>query len=201
MVLDGVSRETSVLLEVFADELVRWTKRINLIAPATVADVKHRHIEDSLQLANFLSVTPAKWCDLGSGGGLPGIPLAILAQGWLLETQFVLIESDARKAAFLRTISTKLDLPVTTLSARIEAVPPQAADIVSARALAPLDKLLGYVHRHLKSDGTALLMKGRNHAEEVEAARRNWHFDLEVQPSRTDPEARILVLRNIARAD
>ncbi len=170
--------------------LEKWNCRINLIAPATTEDIWNRHIRDALQLYP-MAKTAQKWADLGSGGGLPGLVVAIQAVE-LGGPDMVLIESDQRKAAFLRQVIQQLDLKARVAIDRIESLEPLNTQVVSARALAPLPKLLGYVARHLASDGKALLPKGRSWKSELSNAQQRWTFDYKVWQSRTDPEAAIL---------
>lgn len=192
-----VSRETLDRLESFEAHLRKWTPRINLVAPNTLPQLWTRHIVDSAQLFAHAPKTARHWVDLGSGGGLPGLVCAILAQQHLPDCRFTLIESDKRKSAFLMTTAHALGVPVTVLAQRVEAVPPQSADVVSARALAPLRDLLALVQRHLAEDGVALLPKGRNWAEELAAARAEWQFSVRAELSQTDPDARLLKLKDI----
>lgn len=187
-------------LEAFEALACRWTARINLVAPSTVEDLWTRHIVDSAQLWPLAPEGGPTWADLGSGGGFPGIVIALLSAD-LGGPQVTLIESDQRKCAFLRTVARELSLPVVVLDQRVEAAAPQAAAIVSARALAPLATLLPLVARHLAPGGMALLPKGRDWPTEVEAARAaGWTFGLEALPSRTDPSARILRVADIGHA-
>ncbi len=195
--LRDVSRETQERLEHYAQALLKWSSRINLVAKATHDDVWTRHIEDSVQIFSAAPVGFGTWCDLGSGGGLPGLVVAILCREHSPNCAVTLIESDARKAAFLSMMARELDLKAMIIRARIESASPCAADIVSARALAPLPKLLGYVDRHLAPGGTALLPKGRNHAQEVEEARKSWRFDVQRRQSCVDPDSVILVVNNL----
>ncbi|MBP1805153.1 16S rRNA (guanine(527)-N(7))-methyltransferase RsmG [Rubellimicrobium aerolatum] len=175
----------------------RWTGKINLVAPSTVPDLWTRHIADSAQLWPLAPSAAATWADLGSGGGFPGLVIAILSGD--TGPKLTLIESDGRKCAFLRTAARELGLSVTILDQRVESAPSQAAQIVSARALAPLVTLLPLVARHLAPGGTALLPKGRDWAAEIDAAHAGgWTFDAEPIPSTTDPTARVLRLQNIA---
>ena len=192
-----VSRETIVDLKTFADLTAKWTTKINLISRHTVDDIWDRHIVDSLQLYDHAPETYGKWVDLGSGGGFPGIVMAILAKTKQPKADFVLIESDQRKATFLRTAARELNLTVNVIPQRIDDTPSQEADIVSARALAPLSTLLEMTHRHLKPDGLAILPKGKQAAQEIAEAQESWRFDLEDHASFTDPEARILAIRRI----
>ncbi len=192
-----VSRETIARLEGFAALTAKWTPKINLIAKGTVDQIWERHIVDSAQLYKLAPPSFAKWVDLGSGGGFPGIVMAAIAKEKQPDAEFVLIESDQRKCAFLRTAARELDLPVTVIADRIEQAPPQAADVVSARALAALPALLPLIARHLKSDGHALVHKGRQAQQEITDAALAWSFALEDHPSITDPDARLLDIQRI----
>ena len=195
----SVSRETIERLEHFGELTAKWTVKINLIAKSTIPDIWNRHIIDSAQVFQYAE-NPQHWVDIGSGGGFPGIVMAILAKEHAPETKFTLIESDARKCTFLRTATRELDLNLYVITQRIENAEPQDADIVSARALGSLTDLLPHIDRHLKTDGTALLMKGQSFAEEVEATSGIWDFDLKAYPSITNPDSRILSLKRITRA-
>lgn len=192
----SVSRETSERLADFAELVRKWTRRINLIAPATVVDINYRHIDDCLQLAELAAAKNQSWCDLGSGGGFPGIVVGIATQD--KNVPITLIESDKRKAVFLKTAIHHLGLDrIEVVNQRIEAVTPQKASIVSARALAPLPKLMAYVHQHLADDGAAWLMKGARWQDEVSEAKNSWQFNIEPFASRTDPAATILNVTQI----
>lgn len=137
MVSDDVSRETLERLEHYQALLKKWTRKINLVSPETVAEAEMRHFRDSAQLFQHVRNAPARWVDLGSGGGFPGLVIAILAAGDSWETKFTLIESDQRKAAFLRTVSRETSVPVEVVSKRIEEVPPCVAEVVSAPGIGP----------------------------------------------------------------
>ena len=192
-----VSRETIADLEAFAQLATKWTPKINLIARGTIGDIWDRHIVDSAQIYRFAPESYDTWVDIGSGGGFPGIVMAILGKALQPAARFVLIESDQRKATFLRIAARELGLSVDVIAERIESAPQQAADVVSARALAALSGLLPLAQRHLKTDGLALLHKGRQARQEVADAQKNWSFDLEDHVSITDPESRILAIRRI----
>ncbi|WP_333712173.1 16S rRNA (guanine(527)-N(7))-methyltransferase RsmG [Yoonia sp.] len=184
-------------LEAFASLMAKWTPKINLIAKGTLGDIWDRHIVDSAQIYRHAPEDFATWADIGSGGGFPGIVVAAIAKEKHPDARFVLIESDQRKCAFLRTAARALDMSVDVIASRIEEAPPQAADVVSARALAPLPALLPLILRHLREDGRALVHKGRQAAQEVAEARVQWAFDLEDHPSITDPDARLLQIQRI----
>lgn len=193
-----VSRETIQNLEHFAALVTKWTPKINLIAKGSVPDIWDRHIIDSVQLYRFAPKVYEKWADLGSGGGFPGIILAILAKEKQPNAHFTLIESDQRKSTFLRTAARELRLSITVIPERIEQTAPLGADVVSARALAPLPSLLPLVGRHMRDGGICLLHKGKQAAQEVADAKNDWSFDLEDHASMTDPEARLLVIQRIS---
>ena len=196
-----VSRETIQDLEAFVALVTKWTTKINLIAKSSVPHLWDRHIVDSVQLYRFAPNTYEKWVDIGSGGGFPGLVMAIIAKEKQPNASFVLIESDQRKAAFLRTVARELDLTVTVLADRIEDAIPQSADVVSARALATLSSLLPLAQRHLSQAGTCLLHKGKQAEKEISDAQRNWSFHIEDHASITDPEGRILVIQRISPRD
>lgn len=194
--MSDVSRETNDI-SLYADLIRKWNRAINLVSPITLDQLEDRHILDSRQLAEVSLSSTGTWVDLGSGGGLPGLVIAILRR----DLGITLVESDARKCTFLRTVIRDLGLQnVTMLNQRIERVHPMNSQNISARALAPLPLLMSYVDRHLSGSGTAWLMKGRNWRAEVEEARKTWRFDMHVHPSITDPEAAILELSGIRHA-
>lgn len=196
-----VSRETLDNLQAYVDMLLKWNARINLIAPTTESEIWRRHIVDSAQLFTLSPKNFQHWVDLGSGGGLPGMVLAIIGKHHAPEAHFTLIESDQRKAAFLLSAARTLGLGhIKILTERIEAAAPQNGDVVSARALAALPQLLGYVARHLSPSGVALLPKGRSFQTELAAARQDWHFDVTTHESQTEPMARVLKIKDISRA-
>lgn len=197
-----VSRETFEALQAYKALVERWTPAINLVSKNTVADVWSRHIVDSAQVFTAVPTDSARtWLDLGSGGGFPGLVVAILAHELKPDLRVTLVESDLRKATFLRQAAQALKLCVTVHSARIEALAPQDADVVSARALAPLSDLLSYAERHMRARGVAVFPKGARFAAELEDARKRWIFDVDTQPSLSDSEAALLVIRNIHRHD
>lgn len=194
-----VSRETQEILDEYANELRRWTKAINLVSPKTVEDIEQRHIADSSQIFDLAPARVSSWCDMGSGGGLPGIVLAAHYRESSPETEFYLIESDKRKCAFLRMMASRFSLNVRVLQGRIEDVSPQNASVVSARALAPLTVLLKMSLRHALPGGVSIFPKGAEFAAEVEQARKDWEFDLETHTSQTDGNSKILLVRNLKR--
>lgn len=195
----NVSRETLGDLERYAALLAKWNPRINLVALSTIPELWQRHILDSTQVFDLAPAESRLWVDLGSGGGLPGIVCAILAKEKMPLCRFTLIESDKRKAAFLMTVARELSLQAEVIAKRVEHVPPFGADVVSARALAPMPQLLPLVARHLAETGIAVLPKGKSHAEELAAARLEWQFEATSHDSKTNASARILTLKGLKR--
>jgi len=187
-----VSRETFGRLERYVSHLLAWQARINLIGPSTVSEVWQRHITDSVQIL-ALGRTNARWLDIGSGGGLPGIVIGCFLAD-IKGAHIDLVESNGKKAAFLRFVAGELNLPATIHAARIEAVVetlPQP-DFVTARALAPLGDLMGFTNLLLKRGATALFPKGRGFEEELTQAQQSWHFCCRYHKSLTDRGAQIL---------
>lgn len=193
----SVSDETLAALRGFDAALRKWSNAINLVSPSTLTESWERHILDSAQLFALVPEGARHWADLGAGGGLPGLVIAILGRDMGLRV--TLVESDRRKSAFLRQQIATQGLPARVEIARAEGLAPLNADVVSARALAPLPRLLPMVARHLASGGTALLPKGRRWATEQAEARANWSYDLDELPSAIDTEARILRMTNVRR--
>jgi 16S rRNA (guanine527-N7)-methyltransferase len=194
-----VSRETLCDLRTFAAEVRRWTAAVNLVSRDSLDDLWQRHIMDSAQVFRECPAVAKLWVDLGSGGGFPGLVVAILARELRSDLRVVLVESDQRKAVFLRQMSQKFGLHTAVLAQRIESLPPQGADVVSARALAPLDALLELAIPHLAPAGIALFPKGARHADEIARARATWTLDAELRPSLSSPDAALLIIRKAQR--
>lgn len=192
----NVSRETLNRLEVFHNLLRKWNTKINLVSKSSISDAWERHINDSLQVYH-LAGDETVWSDIGSGGGLPGLVVAILAKELHPDRHVTMVESDIRKSTFLRTVIRELDLQASVLVSRIEQTAPMDAEILSARALADLDQLLRYAEIHLNPSGRALFFKGETWEKEVETARKSWSFDLVAHKSKTNPNAAILEVKDI----
>ena len=186
----GVSRETFGRLETMVETLLRWQKAINLVGRATLDDVWGRHILDSAQLIPLIPATAKSLADLGSGGGFPGLVLAALQP----ELDVTLIEADARKAAYLGEAARRMGLakqPKIVIS-RIEAAPPSKADIVTARAVAPLGQLLAWADGHRLDPAICLFHKGKGWQGELTEAMKDWEIECTPQASVTDSDAVIL---------
>ena len=186
-------------LQIFVGLLAKWNAAINLVSPASLAEVWTRHVADSAQVLDLAPIRRARWLDMGSGAGFPGIVIALITADTQNPVEMTLVESDRRKAAFLSTVSRETGVPMIIQAARIEAVAPQSADTVSARALAPLVKLCSFAERHLAPHGAALFLKGGRYDAEIAEARRTWSFALDVRRSSTDPAGAVLIMKDLRR--
>ena len=197
----NVSRETAETLDLYVAQLKRWQTVKNLVGPATLSEVWHRHIADALQLF-ALAPDAKRWLDLGSGAGIPGLILAIAGKG-RPDFHVSLVESNARKCAFLSETARLTDAPVTVHNARIEANVHSLTgiDVVCARALAPLTQLLTWTEPLLTSGTVGLFPKGRDAAAELTEAEDAWTFTRDLIPSRTDSQARIVRVTSLSRVD
>lgn len=191
----GVSRETLTRLEAYAGLLVRWSERINLVSRNTIGDMWRRHFLDSAQLMTALPMNARSLIDLGSGGGFPGLVLAIMGVSGV-----ELVEADARKCAFLREAARLTEAAVEIRQQRIEAISPGPRDVVTARGCAPLDRLLGLAERFVGPHTRCLFLKGEHAADELATARAEWIFAAATQRSRSDPRGIVLCLDGVARA-
>lgn len=176
--------------------LERWNERINLVSRAAMADFWGRHALDSWQLWPLVPETTETLLDLGSGAGFPGIAMAIGCKR-AGRGQVTLVESAGKKANFLRTVIRELDLPATVWADRAENLPPQSFDIITARAFAPLPRLLTYAQPFWGEGTQALLLKGQNAHEELTAASESWTYHVEELKSQTDPDGLILKIRDL----
>jgi 16S rRNA (guanine527-N7)-methyltransferase len=193
-----VSRETLAKLDRYAALLTEWQERMNLVGPSTLPHIWDRHLRDSAQLASLAPTFGHRpvWLDIGAGGGFPGLVLAILDAG-----DIHLVESIAKKCRFLQAVADELELGdrATIHNMRVEALPRFRADVITARACANLAQLFDWGVPFAASSTMWLLPKGASVDEEVAAARRRFSFDAELVPSRTDPQARIVVARGVRR--
>jgi len=198
--LTPVSRETEERLDRFIELLLTWQKTTHLISPSTVPTLWTRHVADSLQLLD-LAPSARLWVDLGSGGGFPGLVIACA----LAETsgaQIHLVESNTRKAAFLREAARVTRVPAIVQAMRIEKYVANfspAADAVTARALLPFKSLLDNSFSILSRGALGLFPKGQDVAAELTQASKYWNIDYTLAPSRTDSLARIVVVRGLER--
>ena len=193
-----VSRETFERLEAYVALIEKWNPKINLVSRSSLPEIWDRHIWDSAQIFD-IAVEGSVWADFGSGGGLPGIVLAIFAKELRPDMQFYLVESDQRKCAFLRNVVREIGLNVKVHAERIEVLDPIGASVISARALTDLNGLLEFVERHSAKNGVAILPKGETWEKEILQAQENWSFEYEEITSKTNNDAAILKIKDFAR--
>ena len=188
----AVSRETLARLETYAGLLEKWQKAVNLVAPSTLSELWRRHMLDSAQLWPLLPPGTRCLIDLGSGAGFPGLVLAILGL-----PDVHLVESDQKKCAFLREVARATGTPVTVHNCRIEALPRLGAEVVTARALAPLPRLLALAAPFLLGGAIGLFLKGESAEQELTEARRQWTMKVAAEPSRSSPQGVILRVESL----
>jgi 16S rRNA (guanine527-N7)-methyltransferase len=196
----NVSRETLQQLEAFEAEFKRWASRINLVAPSTLEQLRTRHSADSAQI---LSIMPEahRIIDLGSGGGFPGLILALLLKDKADSAHVDLVESNTKKCAFLSHMVRTFGLPAQVHNARIEDVLPKlpAAQLITARALAPLTLLLELALPQLQAGALGLFHKGRDHQREIAEARGVFAFDLIVHNSQVEADSVLIEVSKVRR--
>ena len=184
-------------MEQFLELLTAWNTNMNLVGPASLPDFWNRHAWDSAQLLR-LAPEARTWADLGAGAGFPGLVLAILQKdrpGFHMH----LIESMAKRCRFLDAVVEALALPATVHNVRAEALT-LGVDIVTARALAPLHRLLGYGRSYLAMGATGLFLKGQDVVSDMTEAAKYWEYEADVVPSLSDPRGRILRVKRLGRA-
>ncbi len=191
----GVSRETLARLKAYVGLLEDWNAQHNLVSKASLEDVWRRHVWDSAQLAPFVPASAKTLADLGSGAGFPGLVLAELLRG---RVKVSLFEATGKKAEFLRAAAARIGLDVEVRNERIEAARLPPFDVVTARALAPLDKLLGYAQPLADRRTVCLFLKGQSLASELTEARKSWRMKALQHQSATDPSGVILEVRELA---
>jgi 16S rRNA (guanine527-N7)-methyltransferase len=191
--MSDVSRGTSEQLRRFAALLTDENQRQNLVAKSTLDDLWRRHIDDAAQLVAY-DTRSATWLDIGSGAGLPGIVIGILTGN-----PIILVEPRRLRAEFLRQVVDDLGLDATVVQSKVEALKRPPVDIITARAVASVDRLFAMAS-HLSHNGTRwVLPKGRSANLELEEAKKTWQGEFRLEPSRTDPDAQILIASNVRR--
>jgi 16S rRNA (guanine527-N7)-methyltransferase len=193
----NVSQKTMAQLKAYADMLGDWNARHNLVARSTLPDLWQRHMWDSAQLAPLIPAGARTLADLGSGAGFPGLVLAAMRP----DLAVILYEATGKKCAFLRAAAQRMGLAVHIENARIEDLTPKPHDVVTARALAPLPKLLAYAHLLTDPNSVCLFLKGQNLGAELTEAHKSWKMDVFQVPSKSDPSGAILVVRKLAAHD
>ncbi|MEZ5840351.1 MAG: 16S rRNA (guanine(527)-N(7))-methyltransferase RsmG [Hyphomicrobiales bacterium] len=193
-----VSRETGERLSIYVELLRHWQKSLNLVAPSTLEAVWSRHVADSAQIIPLVPGAK-RWVDIGSGAGFPGLVTAIFLAD-VVGAEVNLVESNGKKAAFLRTVARETGAPAKIHCARIEDVIPtfqDRVDAVSARALASLSQLCGMVEPLVRAGAVAVFHKGQDFAAEYGECAKSWNVDLVKHQSRIDPKGSVIVIRGL----
>ncbi|MBD8066489.1 16S rRNA (guanine(527)-N(7))-methyltransferase RsmG [Devosia sp. PTR5] len=187
-------------MESFATLLTKWQRVQNLVSRETLNEFWDRHVADSLQVLKLTDASDLLFLDFGSGGGLPALPMAIASKG--SPRRFVLIEPNARKVSFLRTVSRELDLQVTVIGKRGEETDSRETgvpDVITSRALTKLDQLFSWIVPYFGPGTAAILHKGGEHVEEMRQAGAHWESDVVVTQSDTDPRGVLLKVNSLRR--
>ncbi len=198
-----VSRESVEILQRYVHELLVWQKRINLISNATIEQVWHRHISDALQLHAFMDGQENTIVDLGSGAGIPALPIAIMLKQHQPDARVIMIEANTKKAAFLKHVSRVCEINTRIINQRVESVNDsglqRSADLCTARALAPLDKLLELTASLPFRPQRMLFLKGQDVDAELTRATKCWNISFSKHPSRTQADGCILEIHEAER--
>ena len=196
----NVSRETYQKLETYVALLQEWRQKFNLVSNSSLADVWNRHIADSAQLFKYLNNEVDSVYDLGSGAGFPAMVLAVMAQEQYPQIKFTLMESITKKTVYLNAVKQELKLDnVTVINSRSEDLTLPKADVITARAVASLDKLLNCVFKFTSRQTKLIFPKGKSYKEELDEAEKFWNFKLKVDKSQTSQDGVILLLENLRR--
>ncbi|MBB5772792.1 16S rRNA (guanine527-N7)-methyltransferase [Brevundimonas vesicularis] len=193
----NASSEQIADLEAFRLRLVEANAVMNLVGPDSLPDFWNRHVWDSAQLLD-LAPEARTWADLGAGAGFPGLVLAIMLKAQA-GAHVWLIDSLAKRCRFLQEMVDAFSLPATVIVGRAEAQS-VTCDIVTARAVAPMEKLLGYAQPYFQRGAQGLFLKGERAESELIEARKSWHFEAELAPSQSDVRGRIVTIRSLRRA-
>ncbi|MDR1693720.1 MAG: 16S rRNA (guanine(527)-N(7))-methyltransferase RsmG [Lactobacillaceae bacterium] len=196
----NVSRETISELRAYEASLKEWQSKLNLVSRASLEDAWNRHFLDSMQLYKLIPDDAKVIYDFGSGAGFPGMVLAIMLKNRTPYLNINLIESIGKKTVYLNEVKKITRTNVNIINDRVENIKPQTADVITSRAMASLDKLLGYVERFCGKKTKCIFPKGRSYQNEVEEAKKLWKFNLEVLENEQSDEGVILVVTNISKA-
>lgn len=193
----GLSAEVAEQFEKWQNLLSHWNVSINLVQKDTIAQFWARHALDSAQLFEHIPKDARRCLDLGAGAGFPGLALAIMGAG-RDGFHVDLVESNGKKISFLRTVIRELSLPASALKVRAEEMDSKPYDVISARAFAPLPNLLDYAAPFWAEHTVGVFPKGRNYQSELDAARESYNYDVTLQNSRSDDEAKILIVKSLS---
>ena len=188
----GLTKTQVSKIERYVLEMFEFNKHTNIVGRSTLEYVWERHIADSLQLSPFISQKKFKVFDLGTGGGLPGIPLSVIGYD-----NVFMVDSVGKKIDFVKDVINLLSLSAKTQKKRIEKLDIGKADLIVSRALAPLNQMISYSLLHSNKNTTSLFLKGRNVYKEIEMAKKKFDFNFEAFKSITSEEGRVLKIKNI----
>ena len=195
----NVSRGTIQQLREYESTLQDWQSKMNLVSNSSLDSAWERHFEDSVQLFDLLPSNAETLFDFGSGAGFPGMVLAIMAKELLPNLQVNLVESTKKKTLYLKHVSDLTDTKVNIYNDRIENIKNQKADVITSRAMSSLNDLLNYSEPFCKKNTILIFPKGKKHQAEIDDAKRNWGFDIDIFQSSSSDEGAILVLTNLKR--
>lgn len=195
----NVSRETIERFKVYESMLCEWQQKFNLVSNASLKDCQTRHFADSVQLFQYIPPTAKTLLDFGSGAGFPGMVLAILAKDKTPYLKVKLIESIKKKTLYLNAVAQQIGIDVEIINERVENLPLQKADVITARAMTALSDLLDYAFRFTTKRTVCIFPKGKNYAAELKDAKTKWKFDCEIIPSQESDEGVILLITNLLR--
>lgn len=196
----NVSRETIAKLQQFAELLKEWNQKMNLVSRNSIDVLWERHILDSAQLIEYIPLTTKKLLDIGSGAGFPGIVLAILMQEKIPQARITLVESITKKTLYLKDVCEHLKLSnVRVENTRVENLQISAPDVITARAVAALDILCGYMAKISGANTESLFLKGQSYKEEIAVAQKQWRFDLDVLPNKYSEDGVILKISRLRK--
>ena len=193
----NVSRETIKLLKAYESSLVEWQEKMNLVSKKSLSEAWQRHFEDSMQLFDLLPQDAEIVYDFGSGAGFPGMVLAIMAKEKTPYLKIKLVESISKKTLYLKHVKQLTSANVEIINDRIEKIKPELASAITSRAMCSLSELLKYSKPFCNSKTKLIFLKGRSYQEELNLAKKEWNFNLEVLPSKESEDGVILIITNL----
>lgn len=195
-----VSRETFDKLKTYQSMLIEWQQKFNLVSSSTLEDAWNRHFLDSVQLFKLLPKDAKIMYDFGSGAGFPGMVLAIMANEKMPNLEVNLVESTAKKTLYLNAVKEQTNVKVNILNNRIEKLPLIKADVITSRAMASLNELLGYAIRFCSKKTICIFPKGKRYAEELAEAHKHWKFKCQILPSEQSEDGKILIVTDLTKS-
>ncbi len=195
----NVSRETMLALESYRDLLVKWAAQINLVGPSTLQHFWARHVLDCAQILPIAGTEARSFADFGSGAGLPGLIIASQLADISPSYEVILVEASAKRCGFLREAARTLGLKVSIIQEKIETVVPTRVDVVTARAFAPLEKLLAYAAPWGEMGARIIFLKGEDVQREIDQASTRWAFQSKIKPSVTDSRGCVVEITDLKR--